>query len=134
MTKMKLVIAGGRDFTDYNMLCRALSTYGGPEDLEIVSGGASGADTLGEKYAKEHGIDLKIFPAEWAKYGRAAGPIRNREMAEYCDQALIFWDGKSGGTANMIEQMKQLGKHNSYRVFMYNDKPKFHPIPGLSRK
>ena len=80
-------------------------------EVQIASGGARGADSLGERYAIEHNLDLKIFPANWDKFGNAAGPIRNAEMAEYADYLVAFWDGKSRGTANMIQAMKNKGKH-----------------------
>lgn len=105
---MKIIIAGSRHFDDYellkqvcdNKLCKL-------EDIEIVSGRASGADTLGEKYAKEKGYRLALFPADWKKYGRAAGPIRNLEMAKYADALIAFLAPDSRGTANMIKVAKQ---------------------------
>jgi hypothetical protein len=72
---------------------------------EIVSGGAKGADTLGEQFAQTHNLPCKIFPADWKKYGRAAGPKRNAQMAEYANYGVALWDGKSRGTANMIKRM-----------------------------
>jgi len=105
---MKVVIAGGREFNNYELLreiCDELITT----DSEIVSGGAKGTDKLGERYANEKGYDLKIFPADWNKYGKGAGPIRNRQMAEYGDMLIAFWDGKSTGTKNMIETSMKLG-------------------------
>lgn len=62
------------------------------------------------RYATETDIPFKVFPADWKKYGRSAGPRRNRQMAEYADAAIVFWDGKSRGTQNMIQQMRELGK------------------------
>lgn len=103
---MKLIIAGGRDFNDYGLLCLTVTNFLKEiEDhvIEIVSGGAKGADELGEKYAREI---LKssptIFYANWKEYGKTAGPIRNMEMAKYADALVAFWDGKSKGTKNMI--------------------------------
>jgi hypothetical protein len=102
--KQKVIIAGGRDFDDWDYLMRSLSIFdqwrGG--NAEIVSGGARGADQLGEKLAKVWGYDLTVKPADWKKYGRGAGIIRNAEMAEYADVLVAFWDGKSRGTKNMI--------------------------------
>lgn len=113
---MKLIIAGGRDFSQCDMVASAVAHAANRmgkfvgDISEIVSGGASGADACGEEYAKAAGIPLKVFPADWDKHGRAAGPIRNQQMAEYADGLLCFWDGKSRGTANMLECMKKLGK------------------------
>lgn len=105
---MKVVIAGGREFNDYELL-REICDGVIPVVPEIVSGGARGTDKLGEQYAKEKGYDLKVFPADWNKHGKGAGPIRNRQMAEYGDMLIAFWDGKSKGTKNMIDTSKKLG-------------------------
>lgn len=107
---MKLVIAGGRDYADYKRLSlEADNITFGENKVIIVSGMASGADTLSVRYARENGHMLKKFPAEWV-IGKHAGHIRNRQMAEYADTVLVFWDGKSKGTANMIKQAKICGK------------------------
>ena len=79
------------------------------EYSEIVSGCARGADTLGKKYANDHNIPVKKFPAEWNKYGRSAGYIRNTEMADYADILVAFWDGKSLGTKHMIDTATKKG-------------------------
>lgn len=108
----KVIIAGSRTFDDYDMLCRyadhKLSRIAWAPDLfgpiEIVSGGARGADSLGERYAKDKGYKLTVFRADWDRYGKRAGYLRNVQMAEYADALLAFWDGKSRGTANMIKE------------------------------
>jgi hypothetical protein len=102
---MKTIIAGGRDVTEWHHLMEALESYRN-DITEVVSGGAQGADALGERYAREAGLPLKRFPADWAKNGKAAGPIRNREMAAYAQALIALWDGKSRGTANMIEEAR----------------------------
>ena len=110
---MKVIIAGGRDFDDYNLLhqtCEKMLVR--QTDVEIVSGTARGADTLGEKYANEKGYPIKRFPANWNEYGKSAGYKRNSEMAEYADALIAFWDGKSKGTKHMID----LAKSNGLRV------------------
>ena len=101
---MKLIIAGSRSFDDYDLLCEKASQVNENFDeiTEVVCGGAKGADILGKKWADENGIPVKLMPANWSKNGKAAGPIRNREMAEYADALLVFWDGESLGTKNMI--------------------------------
>lgn len=99
---MKVIIAGGRDFGDYRFLKE--SVIGLNINIsEIVSGNAKGADALGEQFAFENNIPVKSFPANWGKHGRSAGPIRNKEMADYADILVAFWDGKSKGTKSMIE-------------------------------
>lgn len=100
---MKTVIAGCRDFNDYEMAKQFISEL--PFKItEVVSGGATGADALGERFAKENGIPIRLFPADWKTHKKAAGPIRNRLMAQYADQVVVFWDHKSRGTKNMIEE------------------------------
>lgn len=108
---MKLVIAGGRDITDMNLLVEALNAFGKLGDIkQVVSGMAPGVDTLGHQWATKCGIPVKEFPADWDRLGRAAGPIRNKEMAIYSDMLLAIWDGKSRGTKNMIDHMNRLKK------------------------
>lgn len=109
---MKLLIAGGRDFTNRDVFNLALKRFLGchPEITELVSGMAKGADTLGIEWAKSHNIPIKEFPYLSA-FGKSGGPIRNKAMAEYLagkGVALIFWDGKSRGTKNMIQNLDQL--------------------------
>lgn len=110
---MKVIVAGCRDFNNYDYLKAKLSILLSnfkPNDLEIVSGGAKGADALGERFAREFGIKVKVFKAEWKKYGNRAGPLRNEEMAKYADVLVAFWDNSSPGTKNMITNMNKEGK------------------------
>ncbi|WP_341323494.1 DUF2493 domain-containing protein [Solibacillus sp. FSL H8-0523] len=101
---LKVIIAGGRDFIDYELLKqKADFLLQNQSEVEIVSGAAKGADKLGEKYAKEKGYPISSHPANWDKHGRSAGYIRNKEMAEYADVLIAFWDGKSKGTKHMID-------------------------------
>lgn len=106
---MKLIIAGTRTFDNYEYLKEIISKINNPIS-EIISGHSKGADLLGEKYAKENKIKLTIFEADWNNLGKSAGPIRNKKMAEYCDCAIIFWDGESRGSKSMIEEMKKINK------------------------
>ena len=100
---MKLIIAGGRDITNYSLVLSGLAESQFIP-TEIVSGMAPGVDTLAIQYATENNLPLKEFHANWSLYGRSAGPRRNRQMAEYADALLAIWDGKSRGTKNMIEE------------------------------
>lgn len=103
---LKIIIAGGRDFKDIRLMDQVLqdNTQGmKPQAVQIISGGARGADKLGEQLAIEHGCNRAIFPAQWGDYGNSAGYIRNILMAENADALLAFWDGQSKGTANMID-------------------------------
>lgn len=106
---MKVIIAGSRTVTDFRFVYQA-ANESGFEITEVVSGGAPGVDTLGEEFAADLDVPLKVFPAEWEKLGKSAGPIRNRHMAEYADALIAIWDGESRGTKNMIATMERLGK------------------------
>ena len=102
---IKVIVAGGRDFSDYDLLKQTLNRllmYKLP-NVEIVCGKARGADTLGECYAKELGLPIAYFPADWDQFGKAAGYIRNKEMAKYADACVIFWDGQSKGSKHMYD-------------------------------
>ena len=119
---MKVIIAGSRTFNDYDLLCETMSNLrvGGLVIDEVVCGGAKGADELGERWAKAVNIPIKYFYADWNKYGKAAGPIRNEQMGNYADYLIAFWDGKSRGTKNMIDYIQSNGKHGT--VIEYKDR------------
>ena len=107
---MKVIIAGGRDFNNYELLREKCDIIlSNQQELVIVSGRVSGADSLGERYAKEKGYEMELFPADWKKYGKSAGYVRNSEMAEVAESLIAFWDGKSRGTKNMIDIAKNKG-------------------------
>jgi len=91
---MKLIIAGSRTFTNYKKLCEVCDQILQDQtDVEIVSGAYyKGADFLGEKYAAEKGFQLTKFPADWKRFGRAARPKRNKQMAIYAAALIAFWD------------------------------------------
>jgi len=99
----KVIVAGTRTFNDYDFLKVTLDNLlAGLQNIEIVSGGARGADSLGELYAMEKGYKITRFPADWNRYGKSAGYIRNEEMAKYADKCVVFWDGESRGSLHMI--------------------------------
>ncbi len=106
-----VIIAGGRDFKDYDLLAKTMNHLlsNVKDDITVVCGKARGADILGEQYAKEHGYAVRYFPADWDRYGKAAGYIRNTEMAQSADALVAFWDGMSLGTRHMIEIAKARG-------------------------
>jgi hypothetical protein len=105
---MKLIVAGSREFGNYQLLTKHLDEINSKYGItEIVSGTAKGADSLGELYAKIHNIPIKRFPADWNKYGRSAGYIRNKDMAHYADACICFWVNKSKGTGHMINLAKE---------------------------
>ena len=105
----KVIVAGSRHFDDYPFLCWKLDRLLAQKigDVEIVCGMARGADSLGEQYAKERGIPIRYFPADWQTLGKSAGYQRNVQMAAYADALVAFWDGKSRGTAHMIETARR---------------------------
>jgi hypothetical protein len=103
----KVIIAGGRDFIDFQQLETVCNHHLSElKDVEIVSGMANGADKLGERYAKKYNLPVKRFPAKWKTNGKSAGHIRNKEMADYSNMLIAFWDKQSAGTGNMIELAK----------------------------
>lgn len=110
MDNFKVIVAGGRDFNDYNLLKNKLDyLLSNKKDIEIVCGEAKGADSLGKRYAIENNHNIKSFPADWNTYNKSAGYIRNKQMAEYSDALIAFWDGKSKGTNHMINLAKEKG-------------------------
>lgn len=101
---MKVIIAGGRDFNNYELLKEVCDVMLSKlNNVEVVSGKARGADSLGEQYANEKGYIVKEFPADWDGLGKSAGYVRNKQMSQYSDALLAFWDGESKGTQHMID-------------------------------
>ena len=117
----RVIIAGGRDFDDYGLLCescdRFLTQKHQTHSIVIVSGAARGADTLGERYTHERGYAVEQYPADWTHEGKAAGFIRNAQMASIADALIAFWDDQSMGTAHMIDQARR--KPLPYRVVRF---------------
>lgn len=107
----KIIVAGGRDFNNYDLLENKLNFYLSNKnnqgyDITIISGRANGADSLGEKYAINKGYNIEYYPADWDKYGKSAGYKRNVQMANAADACVVFWDGKSKGSEHMINIAK----------------------------
>ena len=116
---MRVIIAGGRDFKNYELLkekCQKI--LANQKEVIIISGGANGADKLGERFAKEFNLKLVQFLADWDKFGKSAGFIRNKEMADNADALVAFWDGVSKGTRHMIDLTKEKGL--KVRVIRYD--------------
>ena len=107
---MKLIIAGSRHLTvGESTIRRAVALFRTENHkwtiTEIVSGGCpTGADAYGEHWAEMMEVPIKRFPADWAKYGKSAGPRRNQEMADYADGLLLIWDGESRGSRNILHR------------------------------
>lgn len=107
----RVIIAGGRNFTDKEKLFATMDKLLSRtrDDITVACGKARGADTLGEEYAKNRGYSIAYYPADWDRHGRAAGFVRNIEMAQNADALVAFWDGQSRGTKHMIETAQQHG-------------------------
>lgn len=130
---MRIIIAGSRDFNDYNLLkinvTEVLNNFflsglihADLQDVKIISGNARGADKLGERFAKDNNIGCQLFPANWEAYGKSAGYKRNMEMAIYARKdngvLIAFWDGKSKGTEHMIN----IARNEKIKVFVIDYK------------
>lgn len=109
---MKVIIAGGRENTDWTDVFVAWleATKQGIIMTELVCGMAPGVDETGYYFAKMMRIPIAEMPADWDRSGRAAGPLRNKAMAQVAEALIAVWDGRSPGTKNMIEEMQALGK------------------------
>ena len=108
MKEKRYIIAGGRDFNNYQKLkeiCDKIITD--KENSEVVCGCAKGADSLGKQWAIENNVLVTEFPANWETHGKSAGVIRNTEMAKYATHLIAFWDEKSKGTKHMIDTAKK---------------------------
>lgn len=110
----RVVVSGCRSYNDYNEAKKfidiCISKIKTEYSLIFVSGACRGADLLGERYAQENNYTLEKYPAEWDKFGKSAGPRRNKKMAETGDFFICFWDGKSPGTKTMIDFVRELEK------------------------
>lgn len=109
---IKVVVAGCRNFFDYKFVEQVLYDQFIYSEIPviIIHGAASGVDSLADKFANEYFYDKSSFPADWKTYGKSAGMIRNKQMAIEGDALIAFWDGKSKGTGNMIDEMRKLNK------------------------
>ena len=101
--EMKILVCGSRVWSNIEVIENTLRAYS--SDSIVVHGGARGADQIVDAIAKSLGMKTIVYPADWNRYGKSAGMIRNREMleAEKPDLVLAFWDGESKGTKNMID-------------------------------
>lgn len=104
---MKVAVIGSRSFDDYKRLKRILDLY--PITV-IISGGAAGADSLGEKYADEKCLQKEIYHPDWDLFGKSAGFLRNTTIIENCDMIVAFWDKNSKGTKDSLDKAHNLSK------------------------
>ena len=111
MQDAKVAIVGDRNYSNYDFFKRIIDTYKRKFGISfIISGGATGVDSMAERYAKENEISFTVFVAEWSQYGKSAGPRRNLKIAEVCDVMIAFLKEGSKGTANSISLAKRLNK------------------------
>ena len=127
---IRVIIAGGRKFDDYEKLSSSMDSwfklkkFKKDDIITIVCGCADGADLLGKRYAEEKGYKVELMPANWKILGKCAGILRNGEMAKFAESGdkgflVVFWDGKSRGTKNMIDTAIQ---HKlPVQIFSYDD-------------
>lgn len=106
---MKIAIIGSRNFDNYKLVVETLKPYQSKISL-VISGGAKGADSLGEHWAKQNNINTLIFLPDWDKHGKRAGFIRNEDIIKNCDGVLAFWDGESKGTAHSLSLAEKYNK------------------------
>lgn len=123
--EFRVVVAGTRTFDDYDLLCRKLDgmlrVKRDTHRIVILSGGAKGADALGERYARERGYGLQVYPADWNAHGKAAGPMRNTAMVKYANAAVFFWDLASDGTRDCLKKARE--RKIPIRVVCYTLEP-----------
>lgn len=105
---MKVAIVGSRTYQPLERVRQYVRAL--PADTIIISGGARGVDQAAEQEARKRGLEVQIFLPDWDAYGKAAGPMRNRRIVDACDLVVAFWDQKSSGTRNTIEQARSQGK------------------------
>lgn len=104
---MKLAVVGSRNWAMPIIISKILDEI---YPAEVVSGGAKGVDSYAEAWALLHLIKMKVFKPDWDKYGNRAGALRNKQIIDYCDQLIAFWDGKSKGTKISIDMAAKAGK------------------------
>lgn len=104
---VRLAVVGSRTFNDYARMCEVLERF---EIIEVISGGARGADALVERYARERGLPIREFAADLDTHGKSAGFLRNRDIVAAADEVVAFWDGRSRGTQHAIELARTSAK------------------------
>jgi len=106
---VKLLVCGGRDFSDYALVKSTLDVFGGSRGVTLAHGGARGADLLAGRYAASRGWPVRVFPADWQAHGKSAGPRRNQQMlTEFVPDLVIAFPG-GRGTSDMIARARRAG-------------------------
>ena len=104
-SRLRTIIAGSRHCVDLEAVREAVKSCGWYPSV-VLSGGARGADTMGEVWAAENDVPVEIYPANWEKYGTAAGFQRNVRMAEEAEALIALWNRRTPGTRHMVHAMK----------------------------
>lgn len=135
--RVRVIVAGSRHLTQlqHTLIDETLGTiHLHYNNCEIVTGGAKGIDEMGQEWALYNGVPQERFPADWDTHGKAAGPIRNRHMAEYAAAGprsgalVLIWDGKSKGSASMLSEARKAGVGHIVQVIIEKSAPK--PVQG----
>lgn len=126
MIARAVAVVGSRDYPDLEGVRAFVRSL--PAGTTLVSGGARGVDSAAAEAARERGIPVVVYAADWARLGRAAGPVRNRSIAEHCDRLVAFWDGESPGTADVVAQARALGREVEVRPVA----PPLVPAPAVT--
>lgn len=98
-----IAVVGSRDYDRLETVHDQVASL--PDGVIVVTGGARGVDAVAEDAAREAGLDVRVMNANWSKYRKAAGPIRNKKLVTKADKALVFWDGESPGARNALKEM-----------------------------
>lgn len=107
---MRTIVAGSRSIKSYAVVSRVLDRC--PWDITtVLCGEADGVDQLGKRWAKEHSVEVELWPADWTLNGKPAGIIRNCAMAKHADAAVVIWDGESRGSKHMVDEALARGLH-----------------------
>ena len=113
-----IAVIGSRNYSNYpqfrKIMIRLIQSI--QDEITIISGGANGADSLAEQFANEFSYPIKIFKAEWDKYGKSAGYKRNYTIWENSSLGIAFWDGRSKGTSHSFNIARQQNK----KLYIFN--------------
>lgn len=109
LTPARLIVCGGRDFNDYERVCAVMDRIKAMRPIEMVfHGNARGADTLADRWCRERGVRVHPVPAQWAKHGKHAGPIRNQAMLGNGIDLVVAFPG-GAGTEDMVSRAHNAG-------------------------
>lgn len=110
-----VLVAGSRNYKRFDRIEAAVRDLAARENVVVLSGGARGVDRTAEQTAWRYRLQTRVLEPDWEGLGRMAGPVRNQKMAYLADEALIFWDGESRGTSNMIQHLRRVER--PFQVF-----------------